>query len=364
MDEAREQNGSTPSGTHLLSNGRYAVLFTTAGAGYSAFEGFALTRWMPDPTRDADGFFLYIRDLDSGDRWSAGYQPLPSSPADYEVRWTPGRAEIVREDTQIQTRMQVCVAAEDNVELRRLTLTNDSDRPRRLELTTYAEVVLNTPAGDAGHPAFSKLFVQTTFLAEQQALVAWRRLRSLDDQPLWLVHRLVGAAAREIQFETDRARFLGRGRTPANPRALDADVRLSGTIGNVLDPVFSLRRVVEIAPGETAQLTAVLGAGREQEEVVALAERYGAGEAIDAAFEGVMPAPEGAERALGVPASWLEGPPFPGPSPAGGERRPADPAVAENLRFGRMEFPLSQFWERGLGGEGSVAVSSICRAPL
>ncbi|MGI9181142.1 MAG: hypothetical protein ACR2H9_11655, partial [Longimicrobiaceae bacterium] len=356
MDEAREQNGSTPSATHLLSNGRYAVLMSAAGAGYSAFDGFALTRWMPDPTRDADGFFLYIRDLESGACWSAGHQPLQSPPQGYEVQLTPGRAEIVREDDQIQMRMEVCVAPEEDVELRRLTFTNDSDRPRRLELTSYMEIVLNTPAADAGHPAFSKLFVQTAWVPEQQALVAWRRLRSPDDQPLCLVHRLVGAAAGELQYETDRARFLGRGRTPANPRALDAAARLSSTVGNVLDPVFSLRRVVEIAPGATAQVTAVLGAGRRREEVTALAERYGVAEAIEAALDGAAPAPEGAEHALGVPASWL-GPPSPGrtappppaPPPILGEGSTADPATSEEPGLGRIKSPLSQNWERGLG---------------
>jgi len=293
------------TGARVLSNGRYTTLLTAAGGGYSAFEGFALTRWAPDRTRDADGFFLYVRDAEGGASWSAGLQPAGRRADAYEARLEDGRAEIVREDDGIETRTEVCVAPDDDVELRRYTLTNRSGRPRRLEVTTYAEVVLNTAAGEAGHPAFSRLFVQTGWWPEREALVAWRRPRSPDDPPLWLVHRLLGGEGGAPERETDRARFLGRGRTRTAPRALDAGGRLSGTVGNVLDPVFALRRTVTLGPGATAVLVAVLGAGRTREAVEALADRYASPEAADRAFREAAddPAPDAAT--LGVPASWL-----------------------------------------------------------
>ncbi len=289
----------------ILSNGRYTTLLTAAGGGYSAFEGFALTRWAPDRTRDADGFFLYVRDAEEGASWSAGLQPAGRRADAYEARLEDGRAEIVREDDGIETRTEVCVAPGDDVELRRYTLTNQSGRPRRLEVTTYAEVVLNTAVGEAGHPAFSRLFVQTGWWPEREALVAWRRPRSPDDPPLWLVHRLLGGEGGAPERETDRSRFLGRGRTRAAPRALDAGAQLSGTVGNVLDPVFALRRTVTLEPGATAVLVAVLGAGRTREAVEALADRYASPEAAGRAFREAAddPAPDAA--ALGVPASWL-----------------------------------------------------------
>jgi N,N'-diacetylchitobiose phosphorylase len=142
-------------------------------------------------------------------------------------------------------------------------------------VTTYLELVLNTPAADAEHPAFSKLFVQTEWCAERQALMARRRPRSQGDEPLWVVHMLEQEDALgergAISWETDRVRFLGRGRSPAHPRAMDAGVALSGTTGNVLDPVFSLRRSVVLAAGATAKLVALLGAGEKREDVDAVA---------------------------------------------------------------------------------------------
>ncbi|HEX8694753.1 MAG TPA: hypothetical protein VF746_20170 [Longimicrobium sp.] len=297
----------TPGGTRagVLSNGRYAVLLSAAGGGVSTFGGFALTRWSADRTRDADGFFVYLRDLDSGEIWSTGHQPTGRAAERYEARFSPGRAEVVRQDGGIETRTEVCVAPDADAELRRITLANRGDRPRRVELTTCAELVLNTAAADAAHPAFSKLFVQTGWMPERRSLVAWRRLRSPEDAPLWSVHRLIGGEG-ETEYETDRMRFVGRGRAMARPAAMDAGARLSGTVGNVLDPVFSLRRTVVLEPGASARIVALLGAGHAREDVEALADRFSSPDAADAAFRAAEERPAAAGLdAVSVPEAWL-----------------------------------------------------------
>ncbi|MGI9078490.1 MAG: GH36-type glycosyl hydrolase domain-containing protein [Gemmatimonadaceae bacterium] len=278
MSDEREIGSSRASVTspdsQILSNGRYTVRVTGDGAGYSIFDGYALTRWSPDRTRETSGFWLYVRDVDSGAYWSAAREPVPGTPVRYDVLWSPGCVSISREEDGIESVTELCVSPEENMELRRSTLTNHGDRARRIEITSYAEVVLNTPAGDAGHPAFSKLFVQTEFIAEHQALFAQRRLRSPDDEPLWLVHTLqCDGSDGEVQWETDRARFIGRWRTCADPLALCAGNRLSGTVGNVLDPIVSLRRVLELGPGESAHLVAMLGVWHTREDVHSVASR-------------------------------------------------------------------------------------------
>ncbi|MBC7789903.1 MAG: glycosyl transferase [Anaerolineae bacterium] len=258
------------------------------GAGYSIFDGYALTRWSPDRTRETDGFWLYLRDLDSGTYWSTTLEPVPGSPSRYDVLWSPGRVTIAREDDGIEAITEICVSPEENMELRRATLTNHGQRTRRIELTSYAEVVLNTPTGDAGHPAFSKLFVQTEFSAEHQALFAERRLRSPEDKPLWLVHILQsddGDSGHEVQRETDRARFIGRWRTSADPLAMCDAGPLSGTVGNVLDPIVSLRRVLELAPGESARVVSMLGVWQTREDVHAVASRSLESRAVDWIFQ-------------------------------------------------------------------------------
>ena len=269
----------------LLTNGDFATRVGAAGGGGASLGDLALTRWVPDRTRDADGVWLYVRDLESGAYWGATLQPVPRAPDGYRARFADGGVELVRRDGDVEVTTGICVAPEGDAELRRYTVANHGTRPRRLELTTYAEAVLNGAAGDMAHPAFSKLFVQTEYDAAREALVAKRRLRSPGDEPLWLAHRLVADDAAGLpELETDRMRFLGRGRTTANPRALEVREPLSGATGNVLDPVLCLRRVVTVAPGATVRVLAVLAAGRTREAMEAAVSRYADVASADDAF--------------------------------------------------------------------------------
>jgi len=250
---------------HLLSNGRYHVLVTPSGAGYSMLGDILLTRWSADRTREAEGWFLYLRDVASGELWSAGHEPVLRRPIRYEFRVGPKLVSIVREDQGIEVRTEIAVDPDADVEWRRHTLTNLSARPRRLEVTSCVEVVLNTAVADSGHPAFSKLFVQTEYLSQSGALLARRRPRSPEEPARFMGMALLGAAgANGLEWETDRARFIGRGRTQANPHAVAASGPLSETVGNVLDPLLALRRVVELQPGASVRLVGVLTAGNDR----------------------------------------------------------------------------------------------------
>ena len=301
----------------VLSNGRYRALVSAAGAGYSAFGRYTLVRWSRDRTRDADGWFLYLRDLASGLVWSAGHQPV-GRPADrYQALLGEESVQIAREDDGVETRTEIRIAPDADVEWRRYTLTNRSGRPRRLELTTCAEVALNLPALDEGHPAFSKLFIQTEFLPGPGGLLARRRPRSPEEETLFLAHALFGGKGAP-GYETDRARFVGRGRTLADPAALRPGTALSGTAGNVLDPVLALRRTVELPPGGSARFDAVLVVGmnrRTVERALAEAAAPGAGDRI---FSRSVPAP--------APAVAIPAPEPPRCRPACGEPAAADPS--------------------------------------
>jgi cellobiose phosphorylase len=248
----------------LLSNGHYRALVSAAGAGGSFLGDTALTRWTADGTRDVEGLAFYIRDRDSGHSWSAGLQPLAADPENASAHAAPGRVDLVRQDGEIQTRLSCAVAVDQDLEVRRLTLRNLGRRPRRLQLTSYVEVALNHPAADAAHPAFSKLFVQTEYVGSGQLLLARRRPRSPEEPIQFMGHSLTaesGGGGASPRFETDRARFLGRGRDVTDPAGLDAGCRLSRTKGSVLDPVLVLRREVRLPPGGSAGLVALLAAG-------------------------------------------------------------------------------------------------------
>ncbi len=268
-------NLETPR-TQLLSNGTYNVMVTTAGAGYSNCGANAVTRWREDVTRDNWGTFIYLRDVRSGSVWSATHQPVNKQPQLYEVAFSEDKADYWRSDDGITSHMEVVVSAEDNAEVRRVSLTNNSLRTREIELTSYAEVVLATPQADAAHPAFSNLFIETEFFAAENAILAHRRQRSSDDAPIWGIHVVVveGDSVGTVQYETDRGRFLGRGHTPTDPVAVMEDRPLSNTTGAVLDPVFSLRRRVRILPNETVRCSFSTIVASSREHAMMLADKY------------------------------------------------------------------------------------------
>jgi cyclic beta-1,2-glucan synthetase len=262
--------------TQLLSAGTYSVMLTTAGSGFSTRGHLAVTRWREDATRDNYGSFLYLRDVRGGAVWSAGRQPVARKPQAYEVTLAEDKVDIRRSDGGILTHTEIIVTPEDDAELRRVSLTNNSARARDIEVTSYAEVVLAPHAADAAHPAFSNLFVETEFVTGVDALVARRRPRSSKDEPVFGVHVVVaeGETVGALQYETDRSRFLGRGHSTADPAAVFEERPLSNTVGAVLDPVFSLRRRVRLQPGETARLTFTTAVAQSREEALALAGKY------------------------------------------------------------------------------------------
>src|SRR5699024_10846420 len=174
----QEALNSSPPRTHILSNGQYSTMVTHAGTGYSTCDNKMLTRWKADRVQDPYGFFFFIKDLQSGECWSMGHQPMGREADRYDSWFHTGRIQIARVDEWIESFVEICVSPEDNIELRKLTLTNYSQSSRRLELTSYAEVVLNEAEADRAHPAFSNLFVQTDYIAEHHALIAKRRRRS------------------------------------------------------------------------------------------------------------------------------------------------------------------------------------------
>jgi cyclic beta-1,2-glucan synthetase len=278
--------------TNLLSNSRYHVMITSAGAGYSVYEKLDVTRWREDPTCESSGQFFYVRDIGSDLVWSAGFQPICRVPDRYEVDFALDKVAIRRRDGQIETFYEVIVSPDEPAEIRRVTLTNHDSQAHELELTSYAEIVLGPHRDDLTHPAFGKLFLETEWVAGLHALLCRRRLRDPAEEPIWAVHSMAldagpSGSQREIaiEYETDRLSFLGRGRTPANPAALDAGARLSATTGPVLDPIFSLRTRVRLDPGSSvvvALLTAVAGS---RSRALDLADQYRQRAAIDRAFD-------------------------------------------------------------------------------
>jgi len=286
----------------LLSNGNYTVMLTTAGSGFSRRGTRAVTRWREDAVRDDWGNFFYLRDVRSGAVWSSGFQPTAREPQDYEVVFTESKADFRRRDAGIFTHTEIIVSTEDDAELRRVTLTNESTRTREIEITSYAEIVLNEQAADEAHPAFSNMFVGTEYLADRQTLLARRRPRSAEDAEVWGAQTVVtsGEIIGEIGFETDRAAFLGRNRTAQNPLAITSENGQEGTAGATLDPIFSLRVRVLIPPGESATLVFTTIVGDSRKKTLRLSDKYRETRAFERANKFVWTRSQVELRHLGI----------------------------------------------------------------
>ena len=302
----------------ILSNGRYRVLLTNAGAGYSRWRDVALTRWRSDTTKDNWGQWLYVEELDNDVMWSVGMQPItpgvsPSPRArdlsgQGEVLYYPYMAEFRRREHNIVLRMDVTVPPADDVEVRRVRITNDSEESRRLRLTSYGEVVLVDQATDERHQAFVKLFVESEYVEELNALLFRKRTRSDQEEPIFLAHMLVlhGDIPETKAYESDRARFLGRGRTPSWPVALESEEWLSGTTGATLDPIMSLGQVIELEPHASIELALVTGVARSRREVLELMRGYRSWSNIERAFGQARAAVERTLRVLDLESPDLE----------------------------------------------------------
>jgi cyclic beta-1,2-glucan synthetase len=271
---------------HLLSNGRYHVMVTAAGGGYSRWRDFAVTRWHEDSTRDGWGSFCYLRDVETGEFWSVAHQPTLKRATTYEAIYSQGKAEFRRRDGDIETHVEISVSPEDDIELRRVSVTNHGRVPHTIEITSFAEVVLSPPAADAAHPAFSKLFVQTQLVRERHAILCTRRPRSGAERPPWMMHLMTvyGAVTGGTSYETGRGEFIGRGRTVADPAAMSRS-KLTDSEGSVLDPAVAVRNTVVIAPGETARAHLVTGVSETREGALGLIEKYHDRHLADRVFE-------------------------------------------------------------------------------
>jgi cyclic beta-1,2-glucan synthetase len=267
---------SAAPATQLLSNGNYCVMLTAAGSGYSSWRNLAVTRWREDATCDNWGSYILLRNVTTGEAWSATWQPIGLEPQSYNATFGEDRVEFTRQDRLIVTSLSVLVSAEDDAEVRRVTLANLADEPCEIEVTSYAELVLAPQSADIAHPAFSKLFVETEYLAGLGTILATRRRRSSSDTEVWAAHLavVVGQSVGKREFETDRARFLGRGGNLRTHIAAAHGRPLTGRTGAVLDPIFSIRRRIKLAPGATAHIDFWTMAASTREAVLDLVDKH------------------------------------------------------------------------------------------
>ncbi|MBK9980446.1 MAG: hypothetical protein IPP20_21490 [Gemmatimonadetes bacterium] len=341
----------------LLGSPPYTVMLNHNGSGYSRFDSLAVTRWRADGTRDDLGQYCYLKDIASARVWSSGHQPV-AAPADWSrTSLALDRVAMHRRDGDLETHSEITVVPADAAEVRRVTITNTGRESHDVELTSYGEIVMATPDADRSHPRSPNLFVETEWHEWCTAITATRRPRSSDDPRLWCVH-IVDAGPHRIgavSCETDRARFLGRGRSLRNPIALEQDGPLSGTTGAVLDPIFALRTRVRVAPGQSVSVAFTTLVAESRAAAFALADRYhdshAAQRALDLAWAstqielrelGISPASAAAFQDLATQLLYR-----------GGSLAPP----LDELRRNRGSQPL--LWTHGIPGDLPIVLATI-----
>lgn len=282
--EFRKTDTSTPE-VCVLSNGTFTTMITNSGSGFMRYEGLAVSRWREDPVLDNWGNYIYIRDVTRDAVWSPSFHPCHVCSDEQRVQFSPDRATFMRVDHDVQTSLEICVSPEWNADIRRLTLTNTGDETRIIEVTTFSELVLASPMADEAHPAFNKLFIKTEYAEDVQCLLASRRPRQENEKPLWAAHSLIvtDQALGPVEYESDRARFIGRGHTLYEPQGLRSHLR--GSIGSVSDPAFIMRQRLSLKPGEQVQLFAVTAVAENREEVVDIISRFAEAPVVERTFQ-------------------------------------------------------------------------------
>lgn len=340
----------------VLSNGRFTTVITASGGGYSSWDGMMVSRWTEDPVMDEWGSFIYIRDAASDRVWSPSYRPCRVESRQQHIVFEPDKVTFTRLDDELETRMEVCVSPEADAEVRRITIANRSERARVLEVTSFVELALSDRQADGAHPAFSKLFVSTAYEASSGCLVAGRRPRDAKDKPLWAAHRLAAADGESYgpgEFETDRAAFIGRGHTLAEPQSIRA--RLKGKTGSVADPAFVMRQRIRIEPGEQAVLLAVTSVAESREKAIESAAALTRAQAAERSFQLAWTRSRIELRNLGLnPADALAFQRLAGQllftAPLKDERRAA---IAANTKG------QSGLWPFGISGDRPIALVHI-----
>ena len=262
---------------HCITNGKYSLLITAAGSGYSRWGEVDLTRWRADTTLDNWGTWLYVQDLENGQTWSATHQPVAAPAENPQTRFYPHKITFERKDGDIGLRMTVSITPDDDVEIRRVTITNHGERTRQLTLTSYGEVILSLQSADRRHPAFNRMFVESEYMEEDNILLFRRRPRLENEKAIYLAHLAVSNFPRfHISgYESDRARFIGRGHTTRAPQALELhSAGLSGTTGATLDPIFAIQASLTLLPYESAEMAFITLAAGSRYNVINLAQEY------------------------------------------------------------------------------------------
>ncbi len=270
----RVDAGTPGMEVNTLSNGQLRMVLSDSGSGYLEWKDIALTRWRQDSTMDSWGVWYFIQDLEEDKSWSIGNQPMKTTPEEYQVLFAPHMTEIRRVEDGIRVNLQTTITPDDDICLQKMTLTNQTTERRCIRILSYGEVVLAPQETDHRHPAFNKMFIESSYNENLRMLHFQRRKRSSEEEPRGMAHMVFDDMPGKVEYESDRAKFIGRNHDLSNPIALSGTGQLTETVGITLDPIFSLGRRITLDPHEPVTLTFMTLASPEKDQAEAVANKY------------------------------------------------------------------------------------------
>ncbi len=267
----------------VLSNKKYILLMNDRGNSFSRYRTLQLNRYRKITEQDY-GIFMFIKDLDTNYVWSNTYAPVNKNPDKYEVVFASDRIKYYRTDGDISTKTEIIVTKDHHAEIRKVTFKNESEKVKRLQLTTYTEPILAENMADVSHRVFNNMFIRSAYDQKTNSLIVRRKSRGESNISSYMINRLIiENPQEEFSYETERCNFIGRNKIIGEAKALNEE--LSNYAGDNLDPVMSLRNSIEIAPNSSETVYLLVGFGRSREQIQDIVKSYSTKSQISKAFK-------------------------------------------------------------------------------
>jgi len=254
----------------LLGNGSLSARISHSGGGGLYYKNLALTRVSPERLLASEGYRIHLRVRDTNAQCWIGNARSSNEDSNVVTTFSQHGVDIVHRIQELSARLEIMIAPDENLDVRRLSIVNEGLKGQHITLTSFAEVVLAPVAEDERHPAFCKMFVGSRDERSIDGVSFVRRSRDEQTATPVLLHRLVsddkGVAL--SGWETDRHRWYSR--DDRSLAAWSVPETLSNTTGWTLDPIMSLQASVTLAAGETKRLCFVTSIADNRADVLRL----------------------------------------------------------------------------------------------
>ncbi len=257
-----------------IADGDYGLVISNSGSNYSHFNSIMLNKWTTDVLTEDHGHFIFIKDMDSGDVYSATPSPLYRKCNSFKTVFTPWKASFTNTCGGIQSELNITVSGEYNATVFMLKLKNIHNRPKHLLIADYAEAALETMVESLAHPQYSDMFIHTVFDKNKNALFTDRAVRNDKSTRHYMATVVSTDIAAEIQYMTSRTAFTGRNRSLCAPELCKKDFVYGNRDTADISQCISLGCKTELLPGESVRICFTMLYSQNKENLYENVDRF------------------------------------------------------------------------------------------